>query len=85
MIRPAFELKLQVREPENGDWLRRIPVLQCVFALPTVPVPFFGRRHRGTWNEYDLDSGNYEWTFTENTTDPKENDVMKDPSFIFDI
>jgi len=45
----SFYLKLQVREPENGDWLRRSPVLQCVFTLSTVPVPFFGRRHRGTW------------------------------------
>jgi len=46
-------LKLQVREPENGGRLRRIPVLQCVFALPMVPVPFFGRRDRGTWKSVE--------------------------------
>ena len=42
-----------MREPENGDWLRRQCVLQWGFVVPTVPVPFFGRRHWGTVEKGD--------------------------------
>ena len=38
---------------ENGDWLRRRQIWRWWFALPTVPVPFFGRRRARTVEKGD--------------------------------